>query len=95
MDKISTFLKTIIGILTTKEVSPIFVSSTTTGTIAAGTSSIAIYNSGASTGTVTSAGSTYTMATGEIIILEPGFARRNDVITYSATGTTFKIITYR
>lgn len=95
MDKISQFLKILIGIFTVKEVAPIFTSSTTTGTIAAGFSKISIFNSGAGTGTVTSAGTTYTMSISEIINLDPGFLRKNERITFDATGTTFKIISYR
>lgn len=77
-----------------KAIFPVFVSSTTTGTIPTGTLKVAIRNSGAASGTVTANGTSYTLESQEIITLDPGFARRNDVITFTATGTTFKIIYY-
>lgn len=95
MDRISQLLLNIIGIFTSKEVTPVFTSSTTTGTIAAGFSKISIFNSGAGTGTVTCEGTTYTMAIAEIINLDPGFLKKNPKVTFDATGTTFKIISYR
>ncbi len=77
-----------------KVIFPIFVSSTTTGTIASGTSKVAIRNSGAASGTVTANSLAYTLESQEIITLDPGFTRKNDKITFDATGTTFKIIYY-
>lgn len=77
-----------------KVIFPVFVSSTTTGTIPRGTSKVAIRNSGAASGTVTANSLSYTLESQEIITLDPGFTRKNDLITFTATGTTFKIIYY-
>jgi len=85
----------ILNVLTTREFSPMFYSSTTTGTIAAGASKISIVNSGGVNATITSAGTSYSLEPNEVIVLDPGFNRRNDIITFDATGTTIKYILYR
>jgi hypothetical protein len=75
-------------------VSPTFGSSTTTGTINAGTSKISFRNSGGANATITSNGTSYTLEPDEIIVLEPGIHRFNKIITFDATGTTLKYIYY-
>lgn len=85
----------IYGLLKPRNTFPVFVSSTTTGTIPEGTLKISFRNSGAANGTVTSNGTSYTLEPNEIITLDPGLNRKNDVITFTATGTTFKIIYYK
>ena len=92
---IEQILQSILNLLSPKEVSAKFTSSTTTGTIAAGATKISFINVGAANGTVTSNGTDYTLTPNEVITLDPGFARRNDKVTFDATGTTFKIIEYR
>jgi hypothetical protein len=96
MDKGTNYLLTkIVDIISQKEVAPIFGSSSSTGTFAAGASKISIINSGGANATITSAGTSYTLTPNETITLDPGFAKRNNVVTYNATGTTIKFIIYR
>lgn len=94
MSDIVNVLNNIYNLFKPKVIFPIFVSSTTTGTIPHGTSKVAIRNSGAASGTVTANSLAYTLETQEIITLDPGLTRKNDKITFDATGTTFKIIYY-
>lgn len=72
-----------------------FSSSTTTGTIAAGATKISIINSGGANATITSDGTNYTLEPNETLTLDPGFGRRNGIVTFNATGTTIKIVLYR
>lgn len=88
-------LKNIFNLFFPKTVDPLFISSTTTGTIAEGTTSIYVVNRGGATGTVTSNGSTYTLAANEAIELYPRLNRLNGKITFDGTGTTLKFIVYR
>lgn len=71
-----------------------FVSATGTGTIASNSLKAAFRNSGGANGTVTSNGTSYTLEPDEIIVLDPGYMKYNDTITYDGTGTTLKIIIY-
>ena len=93
--RIEQLLSQILAVLTPKEVSATFGSSTTTGTIAAGSLKISFINSGGVDATITSGGTTYTLEPSEIIDLDPGFGRRNNAVTFSATSTTLKYIVYR
>lgn len=93
--EIENILGRILAIISPKDVEAKFTSSSTTGTIAQGATKISIINSGGANGTVTSNATNYTLTPNEVITLDPGFNRRNGIVTFDATGTTFKIIEYR
>lgn len=88
-------LAQILDVLTPKEVSAVFGSSTSTGSIAAGALKISFINAGGADATITSGGTSYTLEPDEIISLDPGVGRRNDVVSFTATSTTLKYIIYR
>lgn len=94
MSKIEQLLSAILGLFTIKTVAPVFGSSTTTGTILE-CAKISFVNTGGANATITCEGTSYTLEPSEVIILEPGMNRRNEIITFVATGTTLKYILYR
>lgn len=93
MNKIEQLLAAMLSVFTVKNISPMFGSSTTTGTIAP-CAKVSFINSGGANATITSNGTSYTLSPGEAITLDPGLYRRNSVITFTATGTTLKYVYY-
>jgi len=93
-EKTEQLLTEILSLLKPSRTSVIFGSSTTTGSFLSGASKISIRNSGGANATITSNGTSYTLEPDEIISLEGGITRINNLITFDATGTTIKYIIY-
>lgn len=87
-------LKEILALIKPRQTFPYFYSSTTTGTVAAGTIKISFTNSGGANVTITSNGTSYTLEPDEILDLDPGMNRVNNIITFDATGSTLKYVIY-
>lgn len=93
MSTIEKLLTAILQVFTTKTVSPVFGSSTTTGTVPPN-SKASFINVGGAAATITSNGTNYSLTPNEVITLDPGVARRNGAVTFDATGTTLKYVYY-
>ena len=93
MSTVEVLLKSVLEVLNPKTVAPVFGSSSGTGTINP-CAKVSFLNSGGTSATITSNGTSYTLEPSESITLDPGLNRRNDTITFTATGTTLKYIYY-
>lgn len=95
MIKIEQLLNSILGLISPKEVTPMFGSaSATTGTIVPN-SKLSIINNGGANCTISSNGTDYTLEPNEVITLDPGAFRRNEKVTFDVSSSSIKYIYYK